>query len=152
MPTTPARTLTRAILSACLLPLALGSGGCLPDTQPVQVRLNNQAPHAIAASIVHSRGSATQTLVRRTIRANQTDTLGPIPRPSGGSLNLVLEHAEQFDATLRTPLASGLTSYRVVQPTFSAKGPLELRPETAEQEWTELRGYIPSSRRDPDRE
>ena len=63
-----------------------------------------------------------------------------------GSLNLVLEHAEKLDVSLRTPLGPGLTSYRVVQPTFSAKGPLELRPESREQEWTYSRGYIPGSR------
>jgi|GEM_PF-3251681 len=147
MPRIHARNLTRVILSACVCAPLLALGGCLPDTEPVQVRLNNQAPHAINASIVHARGGESQTLVRRTIQSHETDTLGPIPRPSGGSLNLVLEHADRFDAALRTPLSGGLTSYRVVQPTFSAKGSLELRSESVEPGWTHSRALNPSGRR-----
>ena len=147
MPTNPARILPRVFLSACFLALL---PGCLPDTEPVQVRLNNQSQQDISARIVHARGMERQTLSRRTIRADQTESLGPIPRPSGGSLTLELELLDKVDSVLRTPLGSGLTSYRVVRPTFSAKGPLELRSETSEQEWTYSRGFIPNSRRTAD--
>lgn len=148
MPHPNARNLTRGILSWCACAPLLALGGCLPDTEPVQVHLNNQAPHAINATIVHTRGGDSETLVRQTIRARESGTLGPLPRPSGGSLNLVLEHADRFDAALRTPLAGGVTTYRVVKPTFSAKGPLELRSEPTEPGWTYSRALSPSARRD----
>ncbi|MFT5422822.1 MAG: hypothetical protein ACI89L_000591 [Phycisphaerales bacterium] len=135
--------ITRLATLALLLPAVLIAVGCHQSpraTPPAQVRLHNDAPHAVSARIVHVGVADSKTLMRRTLGPGATDTLGPIPTPTRGSLQLVLEPADRDDFILRAPIPVGLTAYHVGRPFIL--GRLALDPQAVNPDWTFAGGFM----------
>ena len=130
-----ARRATGALLaSACAAVLP----GCLPETEPIQISLNNRTQTPITAQIVLERaGSDFQTLTRTPIPAGETRSFGPYAPPERGRLQLIVDRDDQFsDVPTRRTLQPGSWSWRVVRPVFSTYSSIELRDEPAgEGQW-----------------
>lgn len=132
--------LTRFAAVGLALPIAISLAGCRSAAPEAQVRLHNDAPHAVSARIVHIGVTNTKTVMRRTLGPGATDTLGPLPTPERGSLQLVLEPADRIDFILTAPVPSGLTAYHVDRPFSMAR--LELDPQAINPDWTFTGGFL----------
>lgn len=133
MPASTISPMTRARALRCA-PVALLAAvlpGCLPETEPIQVSLNNRTQTSITAHVVLERiGGEDQTLNRTPIPAGETRRFGPYAPPERGRLQLVIERDDQFsDVPTRRTLRPGSWSWRVVRPVFSTYSSIELQDE-----------------------
>jgi len=137
-PTVRSNTPVRALRCAPYALLVAALPGCLPESEPIQVSLNNRTQASITALVVLERGGANdQTLARTPIAAGETRSFGPYAPPQGGRLQLIVDRDDQFsDVPTRRTLKPGTWSWRIVTPVFSTYSSIELRDEpTGEGEW-----------------
>ncbi|MFT5422821.1 MAG: hypothetical protein ACI89L_000590 [Phycisphaerales bacterium] len=133
-PTTARRATGALLAAACVAALP----GCLPETEPIQVSLNNRTQTSITARVVlELRSGDAQTLTRTPIPAGESRNLGPFAPPSDGTLQLVVARDNQFsDVPTRRTLKPGSWSWQISTPIFSTYSSIELKDApTGEGAW-----------------